>query len=141
MNPLVNLLKRLRDKAARSPSAGSPSAGETASAVPDRRDAPRFDVDHAVLVRREGLVPVAGTLINLSRSGAAIRIHGWHVPVPGAWPVRLKHGDEVELGDLLDEPVPCWVIAVEEGVLRVRFLVGEATRTKLREKYPILSAS
>jgi hypothetical protein len=130
MKPLVMLLKRLGAPMVRSRAARHAS---------DRRAAPRHDVDYAVSFRRRGLAPVAGTVINISRGGAAVRVHGWHIPVPSPWPIRLKHGDEVWLADLLEEPIACWVVGIEEGVLRVHFTQNEATRRKLREKYPILA--
>jgi hypothetical protein len=133
MKPLVTLFKRLRD-----PMAWTKAGREEATRQSDRRGAPRHEVDYAVWIKRRGLVPVAGTMINISRSGAAIRVHGWHVPVPGPWPIRLNHGDEVWLTDLLDQPLSCWVIAIEEGVMRVHFTLDEATRHELRQKYPIL---
>jgi hypothetical protein len=99
----------------------------------ERRTAPRYDVHIEVWLRQHGLAPVAGSVINISRSGAAIRVHGWNVPVPSAWPTRLNHGDEVWLTGLLDVPLSCWVIAVEDGVLRVHFSLEEAMRHQLRE--------
>ena len=99
----------------------------------ERRGAPRHDVHFEVWLRRRGLVPAAGSVFSLSRTGAAIRIHGWNVPVPSPWPTRLNHGDEIWLTGLFDIPASCWVIAVNEGVLRVHFSLDEDTRDKLRD--------
>jgi hypothetical protein len=98
----------------------------------DRRRAPRHDVDFQVWLKRRGLAPAAGSLFNLSRTGAAIRIHGWNIPVPSPWPIRLNHGDEIWLTGLFDSPASCWVIAVNDGVLRVHFSLDEDTRDKLQ---------
>ena len=106
--------------------------GSTGS-VPDRRAAPRYDVYIDVWLRQDGLASVAGAVINVSRSGAAIRVHGWNIPVPSAWPTRLNHGDEVWLTGLLDVPLSCWAIAVADGVLRVHFSLDEPMREQLRE--------
>jgi hypothetical protein len=100
---------------------------------PDRRGAPRYDVYFEVWLRRTGLAPVAGAVINISESGAAIRVHGWNVPVPSAWPTRLNHGDELWLAGLLGIPLSCWIIGVNDGVLRVHFSLNEAMRYQLRE--------
>jgi hypothetical protein len=97
----------------------------------DRRGAPRHDVDFEVWLKRRGLVPAAGSIFSLSRTGAAIRIHGWNIPVPSPWPTRLNHGDEIWLTGLFDTPMSCWVIAINEGVLRVHFSLDEDTREKL----------
>jgi hypothetical protein len=51
----------------------------------------------------------------------------------------LKNGDEIWLSGLLDKPVSCWVVAVNDGMLRVHFLLDEAMRIQMREKLPLLS--
>jgi hypothetical protein len=108
---------------------------------PDRRGAPRYDVQLSVGLRRQGLAPIAGSVINLSRTGAAVRVHGWNVPVPAAWPTRLGHGDELWLTGLLDAPVSCWVISVDEAVVRVRFSLGDSSRAQLDELLHRLASS
>jgi hypothetical protein len=113
--------------------AGLPGFKAPVSQGPERRGAPRHDVHFEVWLRRRGLVPAAASIFSISRTGAAIRIHGWNVPVPSPWPTRLNHGDEIWLTGLFDTPVSCWVIAVDEGVLRVHFSMDEDTRDQLRE--------
>ncbi len=113
--------------------AGPPATPAPARQGPERRAAPRHDVHFEVWLRRRGLPPAAGSVFSLSRTGAAIRVHGWNVPVPSPWPTRLVHGDEIWLTGLFDLPLSCWVIAVEEGVLRVHFSLDEVTRERLRE--------
>ncbi|MGD0431313.1 MAG: PilZ domain-containing protein [Acetobacteraceae bacterium] len=128
---LVTLLKRLRHRPTELAGAAVKSR--------ERRSAARHDVDLAVSLSRTGVAPVAALVTNISRSGAAIRIHGLHVPVPPPWPTRLKNGDEIWLSGLLDKPVSCWVVAVNDGMLRVHFLLDEAMRIQMREKLPLLS--
>jgi PilZ domain len=99
----------------------------------ERRTTPRYDVNFDVWLKQHDIAPVAGSVINVSRNGAAIRIHGWNVPVPSAWPTRLTNGDEVWVTGLIDTPLFCWVIAVDDGVLRVRFAPDETMREQLRE--------
>jgi hypothetical protein len=120
---------------------GQAAASEAAMSSRDRRRAARHDLDLAVTLSRAGIAPVAALMVNISRSGAAIRIHGLHVPVPGPWPTRLRNGDEIWVSGLLDEPVSCWVVAVSDGVLRVHFQLDEPMRLQLREKLPILARS
>jgi hypothetical protein len=77
--------------------------------------------------------PFAASLINISTTGAAITLPGWDLPAPAPWPTRLEHGDEISLTGLLDVPLSCWVIAVEDSTLRVRFLFDDVVRNKLRD--------
>ena len=119
--------------------AGPAVASGAAISSRDRRSAPRHDVEQAVVLSRSGLAPVAGLLVNISRSGAAIRIHGLHVPVPGPWPTRLRNGDEIWLSGLLDDPISCWVVAVGDGLLRVHFSLDETMQLQMRQKIPVLS--
>jgi hypothetical protein len=118
---------------------GSAETAGGAGNARDRRVAARFDVDHAVSITRQGMVPAAGLVFNISRSGAAIRIHGLQAPLPGPWPARLKHADEIWLSGLLDAPVPCWVVGVGDGVLRVHFSLNETMQKQLRARIAILS--
>ena len=89
---------------------------------------------NAARVRKECIELV----FNISRSGAAIRFHGIHAPLPGPWPARLKHGDEIWISGLLEVAVPCWVVDVREGVLRVHFSLDPAMLRELRAKITTL---
>ncbi len=100
----------------------------------ERRGALRHDVQFNVHLRRPGISPVAGSVINISWSGAAIRVHGWNAPTPAAWPTRLSHGDELWITGLLDSPLLCWVVTVDDGVLRVHYTLNEPMRDQLQEK-------
>jgi hypothetical protein len=109
------------------------SARDQADA-PDRRGEERYEAYHPVSVSLPGpLPPVAGTVINLSLSGAAVRIPGWAARAPAEWLTRLDRGDELRLAGLVEVSVSCLVIAVDGGVLRVRFSGDEAMRGRLRE--------
>jgi hypothetical protein len=115
-------------------------AKEVASPVPDRRGTQRYETTLPVSLSKAELAPYATTLINISTTGAAITLLDWDAPEPEAWPGRLKHGDEIALTGLLDVPLHAWVVAVDEAVLRVRFLVDEAVRGKLHERIIRLAA-
>jgi hypothetical protein len=78
--------------------------------------------------------PVAALMVNVSMSGAAIRVFGWDAPEPEEWPIQPKHGEELEISGLLDVSLSCWVVALDDGVLRVRFLLDETLRPLLRDK-------
>jgi len=88
--------------------------------LPDRREDERYEAYHPISVSLPGPPPaVAGTVINMSLSGAAVRIPGWAARAPAAWLARLDRGDELRLDGLLDIPVSCWVIKADAGVLRL----------------------
>jgi hypothetical protein len=108
-------------------------AKEVPAPIPDRRGTQRYATTLPVSLRKSELPPFVSSLINISTTGAAITLHDWDAPEPAPWPTRLKHGDDLALTGLLDVPLQAWVVAADEGVLRVRFLVDEAVRTKLHE--------
>ena len=70
--------------------------------------------------------------MNISITGAAVRVNGWSAAAQETWLTGLDHGDELMLAGLLDVSLSCWVIAVDEGVLRVRFLRDDGLRQRLR---------
>lgn len=113
--------------------------GGVPAAVPNRRGTPRFDVNQPVSIGGQGRPPVEGSLINISMSGAAVHVYGWNVPDSALWPTRPVHGNELWLAGLLDVAIPCWVIAVEDAMLRVRFLLDETLRNQLRDKIESLA--
>jgi hypothetical protein len=109
---------------------GSPGG---AKAVPkpvagqhERRASPRYNLDRAVWIRRPRVVPAAGALCNISVTGAAVRVLD-----TGAWPITLSNGDEVWLSGLLSDPVACWVVAVRDRIMHVRFSLPDAMRRQL----------
>ena len=109
------------------------SARNAAAFARDRRDAERFDVNHDVTIGMPGTAPLPGTVINISVSGAAIRIAGWNSRARAAGLVRLNRGDELWIVGMLRIPMSCWVVSFDANVLRVHFARGGAQRHQLRE--------
>jgi hypothetical protein len=99
----------------------------------ERRVAERFTVRRPVSIRRPGSSSVRGILLNISLTGAAVHIQGWNVADDAPWPTMVGQGDEVWLTGLLNVPLACWAIAVDDGVLRVRFLRDPGTQAALRD--------
>jgi hypothetical protein len=93
------------------------------------RDTERFDVLQPVFVGQPGEPSVAGEVVNISLSGAAIRIAE---PYP-AWVTGLNQSDEIWLSGLLRLPVPCWVVLFDDGVLRVHFSRDGTLHQQMRE--------
>jgi len=114
---------------------GVPAAAAAAAPEPtgsDRRGAPRSRVERHVLIRRRGEIPTPGTLMNISETGAAVRIEPLPDIFEGVWPFHLVNGDDIWLTELLKEPVEAWVIGVNRDILRVRFVQDERLRQGLR---------
>jgi hypothetical protein len=130
----LNLMDMLRNRLRQRPA----ELTSAQNATEERRGARRHDVDLEVTLSGRGRISMPALLFNISRSGAAIRIHGVHVPVPEPWPVRLKHGDELWVLGVLDDPIFCWVVAVDSGILRVHFSLEEDMQLELRQKFPFL---
>ena len=115
------------------PRTKSPDSGATAD-LDDRRAARRYDENRPVTIVRDLCLPAQSFIVNISLTGAAIRVYsGWYVPEMVGWVTKLKSGDDIWLSDLLTEPVFCWVVALDDGVLRVRFSLTEAARSQLRQ--------
>ena len=119
MRDLGSVAGQIMAKPPRAPAQTIPAAQHVAQ---ERRGAPRFALQWKLLIRRRGAVPAAATLINISASGAAIRIEPILDVDAEQWPYLLANGDEIWLSGLLNDPVDCWVIGVERDVLRVRFV-------------------
>jgi hypothetical protein len=98
----------------------------------EQRGAPRRSVERNLLIRRRGEVPAAGRLMNVSETGAAVRIRSPKDLTTGLWPYELSNGDDVWLTELVGDPVSCWVVAVDHDVLRVRFAPDDAIRAQIR---------
>ena len=101
--------------------------------IQNRRGSERIETTIPVSLRKLEMPPFAGSLINISMTGAAISLHGWNVPVPVPWPTELLHGDELALTGLLIVPLNAWVVSVDEGVMRVRFLLDSTVRAQLHQ--------
>ena len=103
--------------------------------APERRADKRYEVYLPVSIAPLGTQPIAGTIVNLSVRGAAIRLHQPHQPRRGprvSWLDLLNQGDELWLGALLEVPIACWVVVIDDGVLRVHFAPDDEMRGKLR---------
>lgn len=99
----------------------------------DRRDAERYEVGHQISIGLPGTSPVAGTIINISVSGAAIRIEGWNGRARAVWLAQLSRGDELWMVGLVGIPISCWLVVLEGDLLRVHFARGGTLRSRLRE--------
>jgi hypothetical protein len=107
--------------------------GATAD-LDDRRAARRYDKNRPVTIVRDLCLSAQSFIVNISLTGAAIRVYsGWYIPETVDWVTKLKSGDDIWLSDLLPEPVFCWVVALDDGVVRVRFSLTEAARSQLRQ--------
>ena len=88
---------------------------------------------HPVKVSKGPYSAVDGTVINISLGGAAVLITGWRAKPPVVWLTCLEPGDELRLGEMLDDLVTCQVVKVDAGVIRVRFARNDTLRGQLRE--------
>ena len=70
--------------------------------------------------------------MNISETGAAVRLDPLPHMAAACWAYYLSNGDNVWLSGLLDDPVGCWVIAVDQDVLRVRFDQDDVVRRQVR---------
>ena len=109
-----------------------PARNVTADAR-DARDAERHDAYIPVSIGPRGRPQAAGLVINLSPGGAAIRVHGWNAGTQVGWLTGLNQGDEMRLAGLLHAPMSCWVVVVDEGLIRVHFSPDEAQQNQLCE--------
>ncbi|HQT75710.1 MAG TPA: hypothetical protein PLD10_01565 [Rhodopila sp.] len=53
-------------------------------------------------------------------------------PYAVAWPLYLRHGDELWLWDVLEDPLACWVVAVERDLVRLRIINDAGILPELR---------
>jgi hypothetical protein len=95
----------------------------------ERRSDERQSAFIPVLIGLRGQPPLAGSVINISLNGAAIRINEWNA----AWLISLDQSDEMWLAGLLEVPVICWVVIVEKDVIRVHFAWDHEFRNQLQE--------
>ena len=105
----------------------------------DDRDAVRHDANIPVSIQPRGMPPVAGTVIDISVGGAAIRIH--RMNNAATWLFHLDQSDELGLTGLLADPMSCWVVTFDDDVLRVHFPPNGAVRHQLRGVIERLTAS
>jgi hypothetical protein len=85
------------------------------------RASERFEACIPVSIGPIGMLPVAGTVINISRGGAAISIDGWNMGAPVDWLLLLRADDEMCMTGLRKTPTSCRMVAFANDVLRVQF--------------------
>jgi hypothetical protein len=109
---------------------------QVAHLVADERASPRYAITRAIRFTRKGHAPAPASLVNLSEGGALARIKAPIRPAEEAiippWPLRLSTGDELWLVDLIEPPLPCWVIETELGLIRVHIYHDRRTREPLQ---------
>jgi hypothetical protein len=128
----MTLLSALLSFSRRRPPNNVPAQPNNVPAPYDRRGDDRYEAYHPVSIALpDRLPPVAGTVINISLGGAAIRIPGWTVRAPAEWLPHLTQGSELRLTGLIDVAVACWTVTIDAGVLRVRFSREDAVRERL----------
>jgi methyl-accepting chemotaxis protein len=88
----------------------------------DWRSFKRFDLDRAVRISIGKAAPVACRLINVSRSGAAVR-----------YTDRAAIGTDCALLDLLSSAVGGRVVQAADGVLRIQFSPAQAIQEKMAD--------
>jgi hypothetical protein len=116
---------------------------QTARLVVDARASPRYAINQTIRFARAGRAPAPASLVNLSEGGALARIKAQPVGAPEAapWPLHLSHGDELWLLDLIELPLPCWLIEAEVGLIRVHVYDDLRTREPLRALIARLAAA
>ncbi|WP_146101822.1 hypothetical protein [Rhodopila globiformis] len=97
-----------------------------------RRDGERIVVDRPIWFRRRGALPAPGRLLKISERGAIAQVDRAGSPNGICWPLYLRHGDEVWLTDVIDDPLACWVVAVERDLVRLRLMYDAGLLPELR---------
>jgi hypothetical protein len=97
-----------------------------------RRDGERIMVDRAIWFRRRGAIPAPGRLLNISERGALAQVDQAAAPDGICWPLHLRHGDELWLTDVIDDPLECWVVSVERDLIRLRLMYDAGLLPELR---------
>jgi hypothetical protein len=118
---------------------------QVAHLVADERASPRYAITRAIRFTRKGHAPAPASLVNLSEGGALARIKAPIRPAEEAiippWPLRLSTGDELWLVDLIEPPLPCWLIETELGLIRVHIYHDRKTRQPLQALIAHLAAT
>ena len=118
---------------------------QVAHLVADERASPRYAITKPIRFTRKGHAPAPASLVNLSEAGALARIKAPVRPSEDAmippWPLRLNSGDELWLVDLIELPLPCWVIETELGLIRVHIYHDRRTREPLQTLIANLAAT
>ena len=102
--------------------------------APERRADKRREVYIPVSIGPPGKQSIAGTIVSLSVGGAAVRLHQPRRGLRASWLDLLNQRDELWLGGLLDAPVACWVVVIDDDdVLRVHFAADDTPRQQIRD--------
>jgi len=109
------------------PDAIAPPAADTA--VPPLAN---YKIETAILFRRRGFLPAPGFLVELSESGALARINLADIGGAEPWPLHLRHGDELWLSNILDDPLYYWLMEIEGDLLRLRLFRDTGILPSLR---------
>ena len=98
----------------------------------ENRTEPRYGINRAIWFQQPGKMPVAGSVTNISMTGALARVTAVRRDDVIFWPSLLSGGDEIWVSGLLNNPICCWVVAVDNDVLRLRFLLDTKERHQLQ---------
>lgn len=98
----------------------------------DQGAVPRYAIHRSIWFRRRGAIPVPGELLSISEKGALARVERSNDRFTPPWPLYLRHGDEVWLYNVINEPLNCWVVAVERDVVRLRLFKDAGVLPDLR---------
>jgi hypothetical protein len=97
-----------------------------------RHDGERVSVNRTIWLHRRGALPAPGLLLNISEQGALAQADLSASPDRVTWPRHLRHGDELWLSDVVGDPLPCWVVAVEQDLIRLRLTYDAGLLPELR---------
>src|SRR5689334_13474652 len=97
-----------------------------------RWDGERVSVNRTIWFRRRGALPARALLLSISEQGALAQADLSDSSDRATWPLHLRHGDELWLSDVIGDPLPCWVVAVEQGLIRLRLTYDAGLLPDLR---------
>ena len=72
---------------------------------------------------------------------ARIKVRASEEAIIPPWPLRLSHGDELWMVDLIELPLPCWLIETGIGLIRVHIYHDRRTREPLQALIAHLAAT
>jgi hypothetical protein len=116
---------------------------QAAHLIVDARASPRYAISQAIRFTRKGHAPAPASLVNLSEGDALARIKG-RAPeeaIVPPWPLRLSSSDELWMVDLIELPLPCWLIETGVGLIRVHIYHDHKTREPLQALIARLAAT
>jgi hypothetical protein len=116
---------------------------QAAHLVADARAGPRYAITQAIRFTRKGHAPARASLVNLSEGGALarIKVRASEEAIIPPWPLRLSHGDELWMVDLIELPLPCWLIETGVGLIRVHIYHDRRTHEPLQALIARLAAT